>query len=145
MIWLPCTINFTFICVVEVIYSTMGYMVLNQCSWRSINRALSKFRYSLISMSLYFPCPFKECFKKWLCWFVYQVLTYLVSFNTFIHFAALVYRLTVTFFISLKENKYLNTCLKFCFWSAKICVIQVKHYWLEFCPQKYISSSIPVS
>ena len=120
MIWLPCTIDVTFICVVEVIYSMMGYIVLNQCSWRSINRALSKFHYSLISMSLSFPCPFKECFKKLLCWFV--------SFNTFIHFAALVYRLTVTFFISLKENKYLNTCLKFCFWSAKICIIQVKHY-----------------
>ena len=84
MISLPCTINLTFICIVGVSYLMMGCMVLSQCSWRNINCALGKIRSCLISVSVFFPCPFKQCFNGGFCRFVYQISTHLFMIHSFI-------------------------------------------------------------
>ena len=112
--------------------------LLNQCSWRNINCAWS--------LHLLLSRVFSSCVSRGFCWFVYQVSTHLFTYDIFIHsFCNLYEDLLLHFWFHWKEKKYSNTCLRFCFCSAKIYIVQTKCYWLQFCPQKHISFSIPVS
>ena len=95
-------------------YLTISSMVLNQRSWRSINCALGKIRYCLISISV----SLYQCFKGGFCCFVYQVSTHLFTY-AFIHFVTLVRILTVTFFCFTKKKRNIETLVEVLFLVCK--------------------------
>ena len=79
-----------------------------------------------------FPCTFKQCFKGRFCWFFYHPPLYIWYSHSFCSTCTQTY---CYIFNRKKEKKYSNTRLRFCFWSARKYMVQMKHYWIQFCPR----------
>ena len=108
MISFPSTINLTFLYCWRYNLSSRCYCNYTKkfslsVPGETLTVHLGKFD-TAWSLYVSFPCLFEQCFKGF-CWFVYRVSNHLFTYDTFIHFAALARRLTVTFFISLTRKE----------------------------------------